>query len=90
MIKGARGKLFEEQLKLYGREYSLAVFLMLNADHTNYYRCVLDDIKVVDLWINDNGDWIDMESGPSELSAKIGETIEGKVLSPGNNLLLRN
>ena len=76
-------KLFHETLRLYGRDYSLAVFLMFNSDRTNYYRCILDDIKVLDLWVDDHGRWIDMHRGFSELGCKLGETIEAKVL-PGN------
>lgn len=80
MINSTEAQLFEEQLSLYGRQYSLAVYLMLKPDRSNYYRCIVDGIKSINLWIDDRGIWVDMQNGPSELSNKIGERIELRVI----------
>lgn len=42
----------------------------------------------MDLWIDDVGIWVDMQNGPSELSNKIGERIELRVLSEQMNALV--
>ncbi|GEO08741.1 hypothetical protein [Segetibacter aerophilus] len=82
MMSVVKGRLFEETLRLFGREYALEVFVMTYPNQTNYYRCILDDIKVVDLWIDDNGQWIDLQAGHTEISKIIGSRIEEKVLPP--------
>ena len=76
--------LFDEPFEIFGRAYTLKVFVMLNNDNTNYYRCVLDDIKVIDLWICDNGNWIDMNEGSTEIATALGYRIEKEVLKVYN------
>jgi hypothetical protein len=52
------------------------VFIKYNADGTHYYYCVVDDKQEYTFAKGDDGVWVDMKVGKTELAAQIGKIIE--------------
>jgi hypothetical protein len=54
----------------------LEVFIKFNADETHYYYCVVDDKNEYTFAKGDDGLWVDMKIGKTELSERVGKIIE--------------
>jgi hypothetical protein len=54
----------------------LEVFIKYNSDGTHYYYCVIDDRKEFTFAKRDDGAWVDMKEGKTELAERVGAIIE--------------
>jgi hypothetical protein len=54
----------------------LEVFIKYNTDGTHYYYCVIDDKKEYTFAKREDGVWVDMKTGTSELAERVGKIIE--------------
>jgi len=54
----------------------LEVFIKFNDDGTHFYYCVIGDKKEYTFAKRDDGTWVDMKLGPSELAENVGKIIE--------------
>lgn len=67
---------FDVDFELEGKKALLEVFIKYNADNTHYYYCVIDDKKEYTFAKGDDGTWVDMKTGKSELAQQVGSIIE--------------
>lgn len=59
-----------------GRKSLLEVFIKFNADGTHYYYCVIGDKKEFAFAKRDDGVWVDMKLGKTDLAERVGKIIE--------------
>jgi hypothetical protein len=59
-----------------GRSSLLEVFVKYNSDGTHYYYCVVDDKQEYTFAKGDDGVWIDMKVGKTDLAETVGGIIE--------------
>jgi hypothetical protein len=59
-----------------GKKSLLEVFIKYNVDGTHYYYCVIDDNQEYTFAKRDDGVWVDMKTGKSELADRVGAIIE--------------
>jgi hypothetical protein len=59
-----------------GKRSFLEVFVKYNTDGTHYYYCVVDDKDEYTFGKRDDGIWVDMKSGKSDLADVVGKIIE--------------
>lgn len=59
-----------------GKKSFLEVFIKYNSDKTHYYYCVIDDKQEFTFAKRDDGVWVDMKSGKTDLSEIVGRIIE--------------
>ena len=58
------------------KRHYLEVFIKYNSDNTHYYYCVVNDKHEYTFAKNDDGTWVDMKLGKTDLAALIGKIIE--------------
>jgi hypothetical protein len=59
-----------------GKKTLLEVFIKYNADGSHYYYCVINDRKEFTFAKRDDGAWVDMKQGKTELAERVGNIIE--------------
>lgn len=72
---------FDTDFVFNNKKVLLEVFIKFNADGTHYYYCVIDDKHEFTFAKRDDGVWVDMKTGSTELASQIGRIIE-RELSP--------
>lgn len=45
-----------------------------------YFRCIIDEQDVYDLRLAEDGQWYDLEDGPTVLADEIGSIIESRIV----------
>lgn len=71
--------LFEKTFEVRGIKHMAAVTMMIRQDDTVYYRCIVDEYKVLDVEKLQHGavaGWMDLEMGMTAMSRNIGQLIE--------------
>ena len=59
-----------------GKRSYVEVFIKYNSDGTHYYYCVVDDKFEFTFAKGDDGEWVDMKVGKTDLASLIGKIIE--------------
>lgn len=59
-----------------GKMSYLEVFVKYNSDGTHYYYCVIDDKQEYTFAKADDGAWVDMKQGKTDLATTVGRIIE--------------
>jgi hypothetical protein len=59
-----------------GKKSLLEVFIKYNSDETHYYYCIIGDKKEYAFAKREDGAWVDMKVGKTELAERIGKIIE--------------
>lgn len=59
-----------------GKRDFLEVFIKFNSDGTHYYYCVINDKNEYTFAKRDDGVWVDMKVGKTELAEDVGRIIE--------------
>jgi hypothetical protein len=59
-----------------GKRSYLEVFIKYNSDGTHYYYCVIDYKSEYTFAKRDDGIWVDMKVGKTDLSSAVGKIIE--------------
>lgn len=54
----------------------LEVFIKYNVDGTHYYYCVIGDKHEFTFAKTDDGVWVDMKTGSTELATQVGNIIQ--------------
>lgn len=67
---------FDTDFVVDGKKSYLEVFIKYNADNTHYYYCVINDRQEYTFAKGDDGKWVDMKLGKTELATLVGKIIE--------------
>lgn len=67
---------FDTDFEYEDKKGLLEVFIKYNSDNTHYYYCVINDKHEFTFAKRDDGAWVDMKSGKSDLAGKVGKIIE--------------
>jgi hypothetical protein len=67
---------FDVDFMMDDKKSLLEVFIKYNSDGTHYYYCVIDDKKEFTFAKRDDGAWVDMKEGKTELAERVGSIIE--------------
>lgn len=74
--------LYEKPFELSGSTSKAAVTKMIRPSGTIYYRCIVDELAVVDVVKEDfegTEMWTDMDNGPTNYSEALGKLIEANL-----------
>ncbi len=80
MDKRAAYILFEDCIKLNESKFKVAVNIVRDRKGLLHYCALINDVKPVELNINDEGIWYDIRHGATDISRAIGDLIERKCL----------
>lgn len=67
---------FDVDFENNGKKSYLEVFVKYNNDGTHFYYCVIDDKQEYTFAKRDDGTWVDMKVGKTDLANIIGKIIE--------------
>jgi len=67
---------FDTDFEDEGKPSVLEVFIRYNADGTHYYYCVIGDKREFAFAKREDGVWVDMKLGKTDLSERVGKIIE--------------
>lgn len=62
-----------------GKTSLLEVFIMYNEDESHYYYCMIDGRQEYAFAKRDDGAWVDMKEGKTDLARRVGEIIESQL-----------
>jgi hypothetical protein len=72
--------LFEDSIQLNQSRFKVAVNIVKDPQGQLHYCALINDVKPLELNINNDGVWYDLKQGATDISQAIGNLIEKKCL----------